>query len=186
MDDIIETEGEKKGRGAQDSVLALQSHAEENEARKTPAIIREVYGMALCREKYWILMASDGGFLWRPPSCLWGFFVVFVCLIVCLFIIDSLLLERLENLTVSWNYHPGLPKGGFENLAPRSDRENSIFVLLRPFIFTVWWAGPVAADMTDALSLQPLIPLILSPAGRAAQSSRLPLVSLPGDGNFHY
>lgn len=87
---------------------------------------------------------------------------------------------------MSRNYHPGLPKGGFDNLAPRSDRENSTFVSLRPFIFTVWWEGPVAAGVTDALSLQPLIPLILSPTGRAVQSSRLPLVSLPGDGNFHY
>lgn len=114
-----------------------------------------------------------------------GFFC-FCCLFLFVFIIDSLLLEHLENLTVSRNYHPGLPKGGFEDLAPRSDRENSIFVSLRPFIFTVWWEGPVAAGMTDALSLQPLIPLILSPTGRAVQSSRLPLVSLPGDGNFHY
>lgn len=84
MDYIIETEGEKKGRRAQDSVPALQGHAEENEARNTPAIIRDVYGMAVCREKYWILMASDGGFLWRPPSHLWGFFVFVVCF--CLFL----------------------------------------------------------------------------------------------------
>lgn len=115
-------------------------------------------------------MASDGDFLWRPPSHLFFFIVSF---------------QKVWK-TVSRNYHPGLPKGGFDNLAPRSDRENSTFVSLRPFIFTVWWEGPVAAGVTDALSLQPLIPLILSPTGRVVQSSRLPLVSLPGDGNFHY
>lgn len=63
MDYIIETESGEKGKRVQGSVPALQGHAEENEPQKTPAIIREVYGMAVCRGKYWILMASDGGFL---------------------------------------------------------------------------------------------------------------------------
>lgn len=68
MDYIIETESEEKGRRARGSVPALQGHANENEPQKTPEIIIEVYGMAVCRGKYWILMASDGGFLGRPPS----------------------------------------------------------------------------------------------------------------------
>lgn len=68
-------------------------------------------------------------------------------------IMDTLLLEGMEK-TVSWNYHSGLAKGGFEGIQPQeSDRENSTFVSLIPFIFTVWWEDPVAACMTDTLSL---------------------------------
>lgn len=77
MNYSIQTESEEKGRKAQGSVPALQGHAVENEPRKTPEIIREVYGMAVYREKYWILMASDGGFLWRPPSHLFFVFCFF-------------------------------------------------------------------------------------------------------------
>lgn len=55
---------------------------------------------------------------------------------------------------MSRNYHSGLAKGGFEGIQPQeSDRENSTFVSLIPFIFTVWWEDPVAACMTDTLSL---------------------------------
>lgn len=62
MDYIIETESEEKGRRAQGSVPALQGHAEENEPWKTPEIIREVYGMAVCRDpdgfRRWLFMET--------------------------------------------------------------------------------------------------------------------------------
>lgn len=47
---IISLRQKVKGRRAQGSVPALQGHAEENVPRKTPEIIREVYGMAVCRD----------------------------------------------------------------------------------------------------------------------------------------
>lgn len=59
---IISLRQKVKGRRAQGSVPALQGHAEENVPRKTPEIIREVYGMAVCRDpdgfRRWLFMET--------------------------------------------------------------------------------------------------------------------------------
>lgn len=84
MDYIIDREGKEKER---DSAPSLKSLTEENELPKSHRIIREVYGVSLCREKYWILMVSEGDFYEDH-------------LITCLYHRYSLLLEDMGKQTL--------------------------------------------------------------------------------------
>lgn len=58
MDYLIDRDGKEKER---DSAPSLKSLTEENELPKSHRIIREVYGVSLCREK---ILDPDGFRRW--------------------------------------------------------------------------------------------------------------------------